>query len=208
MIRKKVTKHTYVVSFPSLIGNDGDGSLSHPYSSLQQALDHIENEYYHGINSVRRTTINLYPTHHFVDTIHFTQARYHTHLTTMSVKDSAFYDEIAAQEHSHRRLSKASISGGMSITGWTQMSGNTLIVLLYLRRYLSINYSSTIDAFLVLVFYQIILIIFNTPHHLKIPIKHDMDFSTNQDNLITNRYMMQWLLFITVGQHPIIILID
>jgi hypothetical protein len=126
----------------------------------------------------------------------------------MSVKDSAFYDEIAAQEHSHRRLSKASISGGMSITGWTQMSGNTLIVLLYLRRYLSINYSSTIDAFLVLVFYQIILIIFNTPHHLKIPIKHDMDFSTNQDNLITNRQMMQWLLFITVGQHPIIILID
>ncbi len=66
------------------MGNDGDGSLSHPYSSLQQALDHIENEYYHDINSVRRTTINLYPTHHFVDTIHFTQARNHTHLTTMS----------------------------------------------------------------------------------------------------------------------------
>jgi len=66
----------YVVPFPSLIGNDSDGSLAHPYSSLQQALDHIEHNYYHGMNPSGRT-----------------------------------------QEHTHRRLSTASISGGVPITG-------------------------------------------------------------------------------------------
>jgi parallel beta-helix repeat protein len=43
----------------------------------------------------------------------------------MSAEDTAFYEEVAAQEHTHRRLSTASISGGIPITGWTQVSGNT-----------------------------------------------------------------------------------
>ena len=35
----------YVVPFPSIFGVDGDGSFACPYSSLQRALDHIENDY-------------------------------------------------------------------------------------------------------------------------------------------------------------------
>ncbi|CAF4313458.1 unnamed protein product, partial [Adineta steineri] len=35
----------YVVPFPSLFGVNGDGSRAHPFSSLQQALDHIELKY-------------------------------------------------------------------------------------------------------------------------------------------------------------------
>jgi hypothetical protein len=61
----------YVVPFPTLIDNNSDGSLSYPYSSLQQALDHIDRKYHNDMNSAHETTINLYPTHHFINTIHF-----------------------------------------------------------------------------------------------------------------------------------------
>ncbi|CAF2842155.1 unnamed protein product [Rotaria sp. Silwood2] len=115
----------YVVPFPSLLGNNNDGSLTHPYSSLQQALDHIERDYYNVRTVARRTTINLYPTHHFVDTIHLTQAHSHTRLTTMSDTDTAVYEELAAREHTHYRLTTASISGGVPVTGWTRISENT-----------------------------------------------------------------------------------
>jgi parallel beta-helix repeat protein len=119
------SKQLYVVPFPSLLGNESDGSFTHPYSSLQQALDHIERDYYQGITTVNGTTINLYPTHHFVGTIHFGQAHSHTRLTTMNITDTVAYEELAAREHTHRRLSTAVISGGVPITDWTQMSGNT-----------------------------------------------------------------------------------
>jgi parallel beta-helix repeat protein len=115
----------YVVPFPSLVGNNSDGSLAYPYSSLQQALDHIERDYYKDFAATRSTTINLYPTHHFVKTIRFGQAHSHTRLTTMSAVDTAVYTKLAAQEHTHRRLPTASISGGVPITGWTHVSGNT-----------------------------------------------------------------------------------
>jgi parallel beta-helix repeat protein len=113
------------VPFPSFVSNDSDGSLTHPYSSLQQALDHIEREYYRDINSAPKTTINLYPAHHFVSTILFTQVHSHTRLTTMTAEDAAVYEEVAAREHTHRRLQTASISGGVPITGWTKVSANT-----------------------------------------------------------------------------------
>lgn len=61
----------YVVSLLSSIANDGDGSITHPYSSVQHALDHIEREYYHSTVLREQTTIHLYPTYHFVNTIHF-----------------------------------------------------------------------------------------------------------------------------------------
>jgi hypothetical protein len=115
----------YVVPFPSLIGNNSDGSLAHPYISLQQALDHIERDYHDGIISAHRTQINLYPTHHFVDTLRFTQVHSHIRLTTMSAKDTAVYEEVAAREHVHQKLTTASISGGVPVTNWTQVSGNT-----------------------------------------------------------------------------------
>jgi parallel beta-helix repeat protein len=124
-ITPSLSTQLYVVPFPSFIGNDGDGSLAHPYSSLQQALDHIENEYNRDTDAVCRTTIHLYPTHHFVDTIRLTQAHSHIRLTTMSAEDTGFYKEIAAQEHTHQRLPTASISGGIPITGWTHVSANT-----------------------------------------------------------------------------------
>ena len=115
----------YVVPLLSLLDNDGDGSLAHPYASLQQALDYIEYDYYQGITSMRRTTINLYPTHHFVGTIRLGQAHSHTRLTTMSTADTVAYEQLDIRERAHRRLPTASISGGMPVTGWTQVSGNT-----------------------------------------------------------------------------------
>ncbi len=115
----------YIVPFPSLIGNNGNGSLAHPYSSLQQALDHIERDYHRNTTAPCRTTIYLYPTHHFVDTIRFRQAHSHTRLTTMNAEDIDFYKKVAAREHEHRRLPMASISGGIPITNWTRINENT-----------------------------------------------------------------------------------
>jgi hypothetical protein len=96
----------YVVPFSLLIGNNSDGSFTRPYPSLQQALDYVEHEYHHGILATGRTTIHLYPTHHFVDTIRFKTEHSYTRLTTMSPADAA-------------------ISGGVPVTGWTQVSRNT-----------------------------------------------------------------------------------
>jgi hypothetical protein len=115
----------YVVPFPSLIANNSDGSRTHPYASLQQALDHIERYSYAGISSQGRTTIYLYPTYHFVNTIRLTQAHSHIRLTTLSAEDTDFYTQLADPDHIYQRLPTASMSGGIPITGWTQVSGNT-----------------------------------------------------------------------------------
>jgi hypothetical protein len=115
----------YVIPFASLIGDHADGSLTHPYSSIQQALDHIEQQNYRDINAQRSKTINLYPTHYFVNTLRFTHAHSHTRLTTMNSDVIDFYEEIATRDHTLRRLSKASISGGIPVTGWTQVATNT-----------------------------------------------------------------------------------
>ncbi len=124
-ITSPMSTQLYVVPFPSLLGNDSDGSLAHPYSSLQQALDHIERDYHRDINSTRRTTIHLYPTYHFVPTIRFGQAHSHIRLTTMADADTIFYDELAARERTHRRLPTASVSGGIPVTGWIALGNNT-----------------------------------------------------------------------------------
>ncbi len=50
----------YVVPFPSLIDNNGDGSLAHPYSSLQQALNSIEHDYHQDISSMYRSMNNVW----------------------------------------------------------------------------------------------------------------------------------------------------
>jgi hypothetical protein len=115
----------YVVPFPCLIANNSDGSRTHPYASLQQALDHIERHSYAHISSAGKTTIYLYPTYHFVNTIQLSQVHSHIRLTTTSDEDTDFYTQLAGQDHIHQRLPKASISGGIPITGWTQVSGNT-----------------------------------------------------------------------------------
>ena len=122
MISPKSTQ-LYVVPFPSLLGDDGDGSLAHPYVSLQQALDHIKGHY--DVMSTYRTTINLYPTYHFVDTIYINQMHSHTRLTTMNDNDISFYKKLAAREHTHRRLATAVISGGIPVTDWTFIGNNT-----------------------------------------------------------------------------------
>jgi parallel beta-helix repeat protein len=124
-IIQSVPVQLYVVPFPSLLHNITDGSLAHPYSSLQQALDHIEREFHRNMNSIQKTTINLYPTHHFVNTIHFKQAHSYTQLITMSSADAAVYANLVAQEHTHRKLPTAIISGGVLVTGWTQVGANT-----------------------------------------------------------------------------------
>ena len=115
------SKHLYVVPFPYLIGHQSDGSLTQPYSSLEQALNHIERDYL----LRQRTTIHLYPTHHFVNTIRFTRAHSHTRLTTMTNPETATYAKLADQEHTHRRLSMATISGGVPVTNWTSIGNNT-----------------------------------------------------------------------------------
>jgi parallel beta-helix repeat protein len=43
----------------------------------------------------------------------------------MSVEDTAIYERLMDQEHTHQRLPTATISGGVPITGWKQVSGNT-----------------------------------------------------------------------------------
>ena len=115
----------YVVPFPSLVGTNNDGSLTRPYSSLQQALDHVERTYYSGYTREHRITINLYPTHYFVDTIRLSQAHSHIRLTTMNPEDTLFYKKLAAPQDIHQHLETATISGGISITNWTQVSTNT-----------------------------------------------------------------------------------
>ena len=113
-IISSTSKSLYVVPFPTLIDNKSDGTLKYPYSSLQQALDHT------AYDITRRTTIYLYPTHHFVDTLHLNQSHSHLRITTMNDEDVAFYRQI-----SNRSLSTASISGGVPITGWTSVGNNT-----------------------------------------------------------------------------------
>ena len=115
----------HVVPFPSIFGVDGDGSFAHPYSSLQRALDHIENDYYFGVNSSRRTIVYLYPTHHFVNTLRFGQAHSYVQLTTMKTEDTALYEKIVTSKYTYRRLRTASISGGIEVTGWTAIDNNT-----------------------------------------------------------------------------------
>ena len=115
-----LSHHLYVVPFQtSSFFGDNDGSLLRPYSSIQQALDHIER------NSLRTTTIHLYPTHYFTDTICLTQMHSHTRLTTMSMMYSDFYEDNALDTLSFQRLTKAVISGGMPITNWTPLGNNT-----------------------------------------------------------------------------------
>jgi hypothetical protein len=75
-----------VIPFSTLLDGDADGSLAHPYSSIQQVLGHIERNYHQDIAATRRTTINLYPTHHFVSTLRFDQAHSHTRLAMMSAE--------------------------------------------------------------------------------------------------------------------------
>ncbi len=126
-IRSAVALFTelYVVPFPLLVGNDSDGSLARPYSSLQQAVDHIERERDESTNSAYMTTINLYPTHHFVDTVRFNHIHSRTRLTTMSAANTATFERLLSDERTHRQLPGASISGGVPITGWTRARENT-----------------------------------------------------------------------------------
>ena len=67
-----------------------------------------------------RITINLYPTHYFVDgTLNFNQFHSHTRLTTMNSADLKLF------EHMPKKLSSATLSGGILITNWTSMGNNT-----------------------------------------------------------------------------------
>ena len=116
--------HLYVVPFLPAKDNS-DGSLMHPYSSLQQALDHIEHQYLQTTFPRQRTTIHLYPTYYFAATVHFHQAHSHTRLTTMSATDAAFYEKRTTAEHPYQRLPSATISGGVPITNWTFIGNNT-----------------------------------------------------------------------------------
>lgn len=118
-------KELYVVPFPSIFGNDGDGSLLYPYSSLQQALDQIERHYYQDMDSVYKTTIHLYPSYHFVGGVHLGQAHSHTRLTTMNTNDLLAYEALLAHEPTHRKLPSAIISGGVPVTGWTKVNETT-----------------------------------------------------------------------------------
>ena len=112
----------YVVPYRFFVGINCNGSLTHPYSSLQQALDHIE----YRTNLTYRTTIHLYPTYHFVNnTLHLTQAHSHIQISTMNDVDVKFYEKFISQEYLHERLTTAVISGGVKINNWTRINGNT-----------------------------------------------------------------------------------
>ena len=120
-----LSKPLYVVPFPSAFDTNGNGSFTHPYTSLQQALDHIERDYDEHTNSMYGTTINLYPTHHFIGFIQLGKAHSHIRITTMNITDTLAYEQLLVHTPNHRRLSKAVISGGMPITDWTKINETT-----------------------------------------------------------------------------------
>ena len=112
----------YVVPFPSISSNMSDGSFNHPYLSIEQALNHIEREYHQRMSKRQRTTINLYPTQYFVDTIRFSQVHSHTRLTSMNTEDADVYTK---PRNAYRRLPTVSMSGGILVTNWSQIGNNT-----------------------------------------------------------------------------------
>jgi len=119
------TNNFYVVPFSKLFTNLSDGSLTHPYSSIEQALHQIEIDYHSNINASQRITtyINLYPTSYFLEkTLHLNRYHSNTHLTTMSSVHADLYDNLSDQHH---RLTKARISGGMVLSNWTSIGNNT-----------------------------------------------------------------------------------
>ena len=113
-----VSSELYVVPFLSFPVNGSDGTLMHPYSSLQQALDHVARGYDYKQDSRCLTRINLYPTRHFVGTIRFDHPHSRIRLTTMSTGHATLY-------RAQHPLSSASISGGIVVTGWNDMGNNT-----------------------------------------------------------------------------------
>ena len=115
----------YVIPTASLRSDESDGSIASPYSSVTQALDHIERRSQHNSSSIHRTIINLYPTYHFDNTIHFRHVHSHTTLKTMSAEDIATFQKVSNHEYQHHISSMASISGGIPVTNWTKVSGNT-----------------------------------------------------------------------------------
>ncbi|CAF0741905.1 unnamed protein product [Adineta ricciae] len=124
-ITKTFFTELYVVPFPSLFGSDADGSFTRPYATLQQALDHIEHDYNcRDASSPQKTTIYLYPTYYHAAPVHFRKIHSHTRLTTMNIKDTVYYRKYLSPNHPHRLLSKASISGGIPVTGWTSIGNN------------------------------------------------------------------------------------
>ena len=116
----------FVVPFPLHFNRESDGSFDHPYSSLQQALDHIEYVYHQNTISQRWITINLYPCQYFVGTIRLNHMHSRTQLITMSTDHSDVYSKLLATGgHKYPRSLTATISGGVVITGWNQVSANT-----------------------------------------------------------------------------------
>jgi len=112
----------YVVPFASLLSNESDGSFAYPYSSVQQALNHIERN----ITTTDRITINLYPTYYFIDeTINFNRAHSHTRLTTMNLTDVSSFDNLVTHKHTYKKLSRATLSGGIAVTNWMPIGNNT-----------------------------------------------------------------------------------
>jgi len=164
----------YVVPFVSSNENENDGSILHPFSSIQQALDHVQQE-----------TIYLYPTYYFLTNIRLHQAHSYMQLTTMNSTDADFYDTLLDHHHTYPRLTKAVISGGMPITNWTHLV-TILSVLLFHLYHMLINYLLMINVSFVLAFPQIIPNTFIMRHHSMILLWLDMVFNTLKDNLIIN----------------------
>ncbi len=119
-----VPSSRFIVPFAKLLNNHSDGSLLHPYSSIQQAVNCIEQEYKHNNNSVP-ITIHLYPTYYFLSSIQLSYMHSYLRLTTMTLENTNLYETLAAGKQIHQRLKTAIISGGVLITGWIQINNNT-----------------------------------------------------------------------------------
>ena len=118
-----VSTQFYVVPFASISDGKNDGSIAHPYSSIRQALDHVEQRQL----SKHRTTIYLYPTYYFENTIYLRQSHSHIRITTMNVENTTFFDRFLSYQikQSIPRLSTAVISGGVEVKNWIKISENT-----------------------------------------------------------------------------------
>ena len=104
-----LSKQLFVVPFATLFSQHSDGSLLHPYSSIQQALDSIQHEH---------STVYLYPTYYFSNPIQLNSKHSHTRLTTMSIENATFCERLTADRTIHhlQRLHTAVISDGLSIS--------------------------------------------------------------------------------------------
>ena len=100
-----------------------DGSLSAPYSGISEALHHVQQQTAtRGLSGGMSSTINLYPTTHYAQTVRINSSHSNVRITTMNQRDVSVYSRT--HDNAPPLLSRAVISGGVRLTNWTRVSSS------------------------------------------------------------------------------------